>query len=177
MSTYALDANIISFYLKGNTSVIDNIEKAISEDHSIVIAPIAYYEVKRGLMMINAVKQMRKLEILCNLFPVGELGDYLLEESIKIYVQERKAKRNTEDADIFIAAFCIHNDCMRRVHTPPFRAFKKGMYPETNTLPKQHTPSLQGGVVDFILVTDNVKHFQNIADLRLVNWKMAIKSE
>ena len=23
------------------------------------------------------------------------------------------------------------------------------MYPETNTLPKQHTPSLQGGVVDF----------------------------
>ncbi|MDR0495037.1 MAG: hypothetical protein LBG95_05350, partial [Treponema sp.] len=43
---------------------------------------------------------------------------------------------------------------MRRVHTPPFRALKKGMYPETKrtsspTLPKQHTPSLQGGVVDF----------------------------
>jgi putative nucleotidyltransferase with HDIG domain len=32
-------------------------------------------------------------------------------------------------------------DCMRRVHTA-------GMYPETYTLPKQHTPSLQGGVVD-----------------------------
>jgi hypothetical protein len=30
-----------------------------------------------------------------------------------------------------------------------FRALNKGMYPETNTLPKQHTPSLQGGVVDF----------------------------
>ena len=28
---------------------------------------------------------------------------------------------------------------MRRVHTPPFRAFLKGMYPESNTLPKQHT--------------------------------------
>jgi hypothetical protein len=23
------------------------------------------------------------------------------------------------------------------------------MYPETNTLPQQHTPSLQGGVVDY----------------------------
>jgi hypothetical protein len=32
-------------------------------------------------------------------------------------------------------------DCMRRVHTPPFRALI--MYPETYTLPKQHTPSLQ----------------------------------
>jgi predicted nucleic acid-binding protein len=132
VSIYALDSNIISFYLKGNTAVIANIEKAISEDHTIVITPIAYYEVKRGLMLIGADKQLKKLETLCNLFPVGELGDYLLEESIRIYVQERKAKRNIEDADIFIAAFCILND--------------------------------------YTLVTDNVKHFQNITGLHLVNW-------
>ena len=49
-------------------------------------------------------------ETLCELFSVGELGDYLLEESISVYIQERKAGRNTEDADIFIATFCIHND-------------------------------------------------------------------
>jgi predicted nucleic acid-binding protein len=87
MSVFALDSNIISFYLKGNTSVIENIEKAINEDHTIVIPPIVYYEVKRGLMLIDAAKQMRKLEALCNLFPVGELGDYLLEKAITIYVQ------------------------------------------------------------------------------------------
>jgi predicted TIM-barrel fold metal-dependent hydrolase len=39
-------------------------------------------------------------------------------------------------------------DCMRGVHTPPLGGETKGMYPETNTLPKQHTPSLQDGVVD-----------------------------
>jgi predicted nucleic acid-binding protein len=137
VSIYALDSNIISFYLKGNTAVISNVQRAVSEDHSIVIPPIAYYEVKRGLIFIDAVKQLRKLEILCDLFPVGELGDYLLEESIKIYVQERKAKRNTEDADIFIASFCIHND--------------------------------------YILVTDNEKHFQNITGLHFVNWSIAEK--
>ena len=49
------------------------------------------------------------LETLCELFPVGQFGDYLLEDAIKIYVQERKAHRNTEDADVFIAAFCIHH--------------------------------------------------------------------
>ena len=132
MSVYALDSNIISFYLRGNTAVIENIEKAISEDHSIVIPPVVYYEVKRGLILIDAKKQLAKLENLCNLFPVGELGDYLLEKAINIYVQERKAKRNTEDADIFIAAFCIHND--------------------------------------YILVTNNMKHFQNIIGLQSVNW-------
>jgi predicted nucleic acid-binding protein len=56
MSVYALDSNIVSFYLKGNKTVIENIEKAIGGDHGIVITPIAYYEVKRGLLLIDAVK-------------------------------------------------------------------------------------------------------------------------
>ena len=60
MSTYALDSNIISFYLKGNSIVIENIEKAIDGDHTIIITRIAYYEVKRGLLLINATKQLRK---------------------------------------------------------------------------------------------------------------------
>jgi predicted nucleic acid-binding protein len=60
--------------------------------------------------LINATKQLSKLETLCKLFPVGELGDYLMEDAVTIYVQERKAHRNTEDADIFIAAFCIHHN-------------------------------------------------------------------
>jgi len=58
MSVFALDSNIISFYLKGNTSVIENIEKAINEDHTIVIPPIVYYEVKRGLMLIYGAQKV-----------------------------------------------------------------------------------------------------------------------
>jgi predicted nucleic acid-binding protein len=133
MSVYALDSNIVSFYLRGNHTVIENIEKAIGEDHSIVITPIAYYEVKRGLLLIDAVKQIKKFDDFCSLFPVGELGDYLLEDAISIYVHERKEKRNIEDADIFIAAFCLYNN--------------------------------------YILVTDNTKHFKNIKGLHAVNWR------
>ena len=83
-------------------------------------------------MFIQVTRQIKKFDTLCDLFSVGELGDYLLEKAIDIYVQERRAGRNTEDADIFIAAFCIHND--------------------------------------YILVTDNIKHFDNIVGLRLANW-------
>ena len=133
MSVFALDSNIVSFYLKGNVNVIENIEKAIAEEHSIVITPIAYYEVKRGLLLINAEKQIKKFEDFCGLFQVGEFGDYLLEDAISIYVNERKENRNIEDADIFIAAFCLYND--------------------------------------YILVTDNTKHFSNINGLHTVNWR------
>ena len=110
MSVFALDSNTISFYLRGNVAVIASVEKAIDDGNSIVIPPIVYYEVKRGLKFINAAKKLKEFEALCELFPVGELGDYLLEESIDMYIQERKAGRNTEDADIFIAVFCIHNN-------------------------------------------------------------------
>jgi hypothetical protein len=44
---------------------------------------------------------------------------------------------------------CRPLDCMRRVHTPLLWGVKKGMYPETNTLPKQHTSRLCREVVDF----------------------------
>ena len=110
MSVYALDANTISFYLRGDADVIAGIEKAINDGNNIVIPPIVYYEVKRGLKFINATKKMKEFENFCELFSIGELGDYLLEKSIDIYIQERKAGRNIEDADIFIAVFCIHND-------------------------------------------------------------------
>jgi predicted nucleic acid-binding protein len=132
VSVYALDTNIISFYLRGNAIVIANVEKAINDGNSIVIPPLVYYEVKRGLMLINATKKLEEFEVFCELFPVGELSNYLLEESIKIYVQERKAGRNIEDADIFIATFCIHNN--------------------------------------YILITDNLKHFKNINNLNAINW-------
>jgi tRNA(fMet)-specific endonuclease VapC len=132
MNAYALDSNIVSFYLKGNDTIIRNIEKAITEGHLIVIAPIAYYEVKRGLRLIDATKQLQKLQSFCGLFPVGVFDDSLLEIAVDIYVKERKAQRNTEDADIFIAAFCKQNG--------------------------------------YILVTDNIRHFQGIDGLHFENW-------
>jgi predicted nucleic acid-binding protein len=134
VSVYAIDSNIISFYLRGDAIVIANVEKAINDGNSIVIPPLVYYEVKRGLMLINATKKMKEFDALCQLFPIGELGNYLLEESVNIYVQERKAGRNTEDADIFIATFCINNN--------------------------------------YILVTDNIKHFKNIDNLQVINWAL-----
>ena len=39
-------------------------------------------------------------------------------------------------------------DCFAKGSYPALQGDKKGMNPETNTLPKQHTSSLQGEVVD-----------------------------
>jgi mRNA interferase MazF len=48
-------------------------------------------------------------------------------------------------------------DCMRRVHTPQLCCGIKGMNPETNTLPKQHTVELCSAVVDYVSTLSDVK--------------------
>lgn len=65
MSMYALDTNIISFSLKENKTVVDNIRAALKDGHSIIIPPIVYYEVRRGLLKKDARKQTAAFDEFC----------------------------------------------------------------------------------------------------------------
>jgi len=132
MNVYVLDANIVSFYLKENDSVINHITRSLSAGEEILIAPIAYYEVRRGLLAIGSTRRMNEFDRLCEMLTVGRLDNDILDIAADIYNDLRKIGRITDDADIFIAAFCKHHD--------------------------------------FILVTNNTKHFENIAGLNIVDW-------
>jgi predicted nucleic acid-binding protein len=110
MNVYVLDANIISYYLKGHENVIKNIRRAIIEKNEILIAPIAYYEVKRGLVASGSIRRLREFEEFCETFGVGKFDNAILDFAVAIYVEQRLKGRPTDDADIFIAAFCKKND-------------------------------------------------------------------
>ena len=73
MSVFVLDTNIVSFYLKEDKYVIENIENAVLSGNELFIAPIAYYEIRRGLLAVGSEKRMLKFEELCRLFPVGRV--------------------------------------------------------------------------------------------------------
>lgn len=110
MNVYVLDTNIISFYLKGMETVADNITNTLMNGDNILIAPIAYYEIKRGLMVINSQKRLIQFNNLCELISVGQLDNNILDMAAEIYVEQRKMGYSIEDADILIAAFCcIHH--------------------------------------------------------------------
>ncbi|MDR2085658.1 MAG: type II toxin-antitoxin system VapC family toxin [Dysgonamonadaceae bacterium] len=106
MSVFVLDTNIISYYLKGHDIVVNNITKAIINGDNIVIAPIAYYEIKRGLIVVNSQKRLNAFNNFCTLFEVGQLNNSILNIAAEIYAEQRKMGHTMEDADIFIAAFC-----------------------------------------------------------------------
>jgi len=65
VSVFVLDSNILSFYLRQDQQIIQRVKNALLNGDEVIIGPIAYYEVKRGLLAIKAEKRLRDFEALC----------------------------------------------------------------------------------------------------------------
>jgi len=110
MKGYALDANIVSFYIKRREAVVRNLKDAQARKRIVCIPPFAYYEVKRGLLRINAESRLRQLAGMCRDFPVGNNDDQVFEEAAIIWSELTNRKWNIGEMDIFIAAWCRVNN-------------------------------------------------------------------
>ena len=132
MSVFVLDSNILSFYLRQNQRVVQKVQDTLLSGSEILISPIAYYEVKRGLLAIKAEKRLKEFSALCAILGVGQLDNSILDFAAEIYRELREIRQIVEDADILTAAFC--------------RKYA------------------------FILVTNNVRHFQVIPNLQYCDW-------
>lgn len=109
MNRYALDSNIVSYLLKKNRNVAARIDKEVTAGNEIIIPPIVYYEVKRGLLYADANSQMSMFMEFCAENEIGSIDRAVLDIAADIYVALRSAGIGTEDADILIAAYCIAN--------------------------------------------------------------------
>lgn len=110
MSVFILDSNIVSFYLRQEQRVIQKVNDTLLSGHQVLVSPIAYYEIKRGLQAIKAEKRLKEFAALCRVLGVGKLDNSILDFASDIYCELRKKKQSIEDADILTAAFCISHD-------------------------------------------------------------------
>jgi predicted nucleic acid-binding protein len=107
--TYALDTNIISYFVQGSPHISLRLREALARGDSFVIPPVAYYEIRRGFKHRAAPAKERAFAGICSAYPVGAMGIAAWELAAGIYADLRNAGRAVEDADILIAAFCIEN--------------------------------------------------------------------
>ena len=128
---YALDTNIITYYLKGNEKILDKVDKE-AENDNIIIPPFAYFEVKKWLMAINSKTKLQAFEKLFEKYGIDVIEKETLDLSLSIYIKLRKNGITIDDGDLFIAAYCIQNN--------------------------------------YILVSNNQKHFEKIENIQVVNW-------
>ncbi|MDR1701961.1 MAG: type II toxin-antitoxin system VapC family toxin [Sporomusaceae bacterium] len=109
MTIFALDTNIISYILKERVHVISCVRKALIEGNKLIIPPLVYYEVRRGLLSKDTPIQTASFNKFCQQIPIGKMEHKMLDKAAQIYASLRLQSRPIDDADILIAAFCIEN--------------------------------------------------------------------
>ena len=131
MIIYTLDSNIVSYYLRNNSKIVEKVDAEI-QNNIIVISPIVYYEIQNWLIRNNSKKKAAIFEKMYSEKGIGSIDKNTLDIASNIYIGLQRNGINIEDTDILIAAWCIQND--------------------------------------FTLITNNLKHFENIEHLKVENW-------
>ena len=128
---YALDTNIITYYLKGNIKILDKVDNE-AENNNIIIPPFVYFEVKKWLMAANSKSKLKAFEKLFEEYGIDSINKEMLDLALSIHIKLRKSGITVEDGDLLIAAYCILNN--------------------------------------YVLVSNNLKHFEGIENIQVVNW-------
>ena len=107
--TYALDANIISYILQKQDNIMNKLKTEIALGNHVVIPPIVYYEIRRGLLSSNSIKKAELFEALFGKLNIDSIDRETLEMAAIEYARLRKAGLTIGDADLFIAEYCVKN--------------------------------------------------------------------
>jgi len=115
MTTYALDTNTISYFLRGEGNVCQHMEYEIfNKGNAYAIPPMVIYEIQRWLRD-NPTKMMK---VASNQFAIlldavknkSEMPVEMWETAADIYISLKTRGLLIGDADILIAAYCITCD-------------------------------------------------------------------
>ena len=106
--TYLLDTNIVSFAIKNNLVIKERLEELRSQEELISISCITYFEVKRGLFAVKAIKQLERFDNFCKDYQIIFLDDLaIVEKAAEIHANLRLRGLPIQTEDILIAATAI----------------------------------------------------------------------
>jgi len=107
---YAPDTNIISYYLRGNQTIITRLANETDNGNTVVISPMVFYEIKRWLLTLNSSKKLALFETMSSLSGIGSINREILEAASVLFSYLQKKGITLGDNDILIAAYCVHHD-------------------------------------------------------------------
>ena len=110
MIRYALDADIVTYFLKGNKTISARIIDETNNKNVIVIPPMVFFEIKRWLLTINSIKKLALFEALCSKSGIDPIDREVLDVASVIFSDLQKRGIAVGDNDILIAAHCIRYD-------------------------------------------------------------------
>lgn len=108
---YFLDTNIVSYLIRHNKNILENLKQLILEPSSeICISTVTYYELKRGLLATSAASKLLSLQSLLLNFNVYNMTLSTYDIAAEEYAYLKNSGNIVEDADIFIASTVIEHE-------------------------------------------------------------------
>jgi tRNA(fMet)-specific endonuclease VapC len=132
MKKALLDTNMISYFLRGETQVVQKFREYQKFHSYLTFSVLTYYEIKSGLLYKDAKNILQQFELIAHSSEILPLDVDTSNVASIIYQDLRQRGLLITPIDLLIAASAIHHQC--------------------------------------VLITANVKHFQNISNLEYDNW-------
>ena len=113
-TTYALDTNTISYFLRGEGNVDEHFQKEIIDANNAYAVPhIVIYEIKRWLLDKPTKQNQAFAQEFDALFhcvkEAAEMPFQIWKKAAEIYISLKQKGQLIGDADILIAAYCLVN--------------------------------------------------------------------
>ena len=110
MKQALLDTDTVSYYFKGNQTVINKVSDYLEQHGFVNISLITYYEVMNGLLYKDARKQLEKFQQFVELNNVLFLDQEIATVAAQIYADLRKTGRVIGHNDVLIGATALVMD-------------------------------------------------------------------
>jgi predicted nucleic acid-binding protein len=95
--------------LKGDAGVKLRHRQAIGNGDNVVIPPVVFYEVRRGLLARRMNKRLAEFGELCQTALKAEFDMPVWRRAAEIYARLHQQGRPIGEADNLVAAFCLVN--------------------------------------------------------------------
>ena len=108
MTSYSLDTDTITKRKHpGNQRVLDRFRKEIRRNSLFIMCPVVFYEIKRELVIKNAVAQLTAFEDLAEAMVWKEFNVAIWGRASSLWAVLRSRGRSHHDADVLITAHAI----------------------------------------------------------------------
>ena len=105
---YLLDTNIVTAQLKNNQKVKVKLRELGNQGEEVFISCLTYYEIKRGLLAVNATNKLFSFNEFCKEIRVLLLDDLqIIEKAAEIHADLKRKGTPIQDANVLIAATAI----------------------------------------------------------------------
>lgn len=110
MTESLVDTDILSFYFKGDSKVVNRFTDYLKRFDVINISIITYYEILGGLKFKKAEKQLKEFEEFINNNTIIHISEESAKTSGGIYADLRLRGITIGTSDILIAGIAIENE-------------------------------------------------------------------